>query len=63
MQQSQLDHAQVAREIAEKLGRTAGVSYTDIAKKAADQGRTQLAIKVNTYISSIYLDARLSKYV
>lgn len=46
VKQSQLDREQVAREIAEKLGRSPGVSYTEIAKKAADFGRTQLAIKV-----------------
>lgn len=49
VKQSQLDREQVAREIAEKLGRSPGVSYTEIAKKAADFGRTQLAIKLLDY--------------
>ncbi|XP_049789392.1 vacuolar protein sorting-associated protein 16 homolog isoform X2 [Schistocerca nitens] len=49
VKQTQLDREQVAREIAEKLGDTPGVSYSDIAIKAADCGRTQLAIKLMDY--------------
>ncbi|CAG2064743.1 unnamed protein product, partial [Timema podura] len=45
VKQTQLDREQVAREIADKLGYAPGVSYSEIAKKAADCGRTQLAIK------------------
>ncbi|CAH1401892.1 unnamed protein product [Nezara viridula] len=40
---------QVAKEIAEKLGFNKGVSYTEIAKKAADCGKTELAIKIIEY--------------
>lgn len=39
----------VAREIADKLGYTPGVSYSEIAIKAADYGRKQLAIKLLDY--------------
>nr|CAD7202791.1 unnamed protein product [Timema douglasi] len=45
VKQTQLDREQVARDIADKLGYAPGVSYSEIAKKAADCGRTQLAIK------------------
>lgn len=41
-----LDPDQSAREIADKLGRSAGVSYTEIAKEAILNGKTELAIKV-----------------
>ena len=44
--QTQLDRDQVARDIASKLGYAPGVSYSEIALKAADSGRPQLAIKV-----------------
>ena len=37
----------IARAIADKLGDTPGVSYSDIASKALDCGRTDLAIRVN----------------
>ncbi|KAJ8898107.1 hypothetical protein PR048_003467 [Dryococelus australis] len=47
--QSHLDMEQVAKDIADKLGYAAGVSYSEIAKKAADCGRTQLAIKLIDY--------------
>nr|CAD7262014.1 unnamed protein product [Timema shepardi] len=46
VKQTQLDREQVARDIADKLGYAPGVSYSEIAKKAADCGRTQLAIKM-----------------
>lgn len=46
MKQLKLDPDQSAREIADKLGRSAGVSYTDIAKEAILNGKTELAIKV-----------------
>ncbi|RWS09868.1 vacuolar protein sorting-associated protein 16-like protein [Dinothrombium tinctorium] len=46
VRQVQLDDEQVAREIAEKLGYTTGISYSDIACKAIDFGRTHLAIKL-----------------
>lgn len=40
---------QIARDIARKIGETKGVSYTEIAKKAADCGRRDLAIKIIEY--------------
>lgn len=46
MKQLKHDPDQIAREIADKLGRSAGVSYTDIAKEAIHNGKTELAIKV-----------------
>jgi hypothetical protein len=46
VKQTQLDREQVARDIADKLGYAPGVSYSEIAMKAADCGRMQLAIKV-----------------
>jgi hypothetical protein len=46
VKQTQLDREQVARDIAEKLGYAPGISYSEIAIKAADCGRMQLAIKV-----------------
>ena len=46
MQQTDIDDEQLAREIAAKLGDTPGISYTEIASNALDQGRTALAIKV-----------------
>nr|CAD7406570.1 unnamed protein product [Timema poppensis] len=49
VKQTQLDREQVARDIADKLGYAPGVSYSEIAKKAADCGRTQLAIKLIDY--------------
>ena len=36
----------IAWAIAEKLGDTPGVSYSEIANKALECGRTELAIKV-----------------
>lgn len=48
MTQPHLDNESVAREIADKLRNVPGVSYTDIALKAADNGRQALAIKVGT---------------
>jgi hypothetical protein len=47
VRQTQLDREQVARDIADKLGYAPGVSYSEIAMKAADCGRKQLAIKVS----------------
>ena len=46
VQQTDIDDEQLAREIAAKLGDTPGISYTEIASNALDQGRTALAIKV-----------------
>ncbi|XP_077297658.1 vacuolar protein sorting 16 [Arctopsyche grandis] len=47
--QPHLDNESVAREIADKLRNVPGVSYTDIALKAADNGRQALAIKILEY--------------
>ncbi|XP_043252548.1 vacuolar protein sorting-associated protein 16 homolog isoform X1 [Colletes gigas] len=49
IKQTQLDKEQLAEEIAVKLGYAPGVSYNEIAKKAADYGRKQLAIKLIDY--------------
>jgi len=49
--QSHLDEDQVAREIAEKVGSTAGVSYSDIALDASNSGKKQLATKLLDYES------------
>ena len=48
MQQSNKDDEDIAQAIAAKLGDAPGISYTEIASKALDCGRTQLAIKVST---------------
>ena len=47
VKQVQLDKEQLAEEIAAKLGYAPGVSYSEIAERAADCGRKQLAIKVS----------------
>ncbi|VEN47400.1 unnamed protein product [Callosobruchus maculatus] len=47
--QSQLEEETVAREIAEKLGHTSGISYSDIAATASECGRKKLAIKLLDY--------------
>ncbi|OXU24054.1 hypothetical protein TSAR_010562, partial [Trichomalopsis sarcophagae] len=49
VKQTSLDKEQIAEEIADKLGYTPGVSYSDIAVRAADCGRKQLAIKLIDY--------------
>ena len=46
MQQTNEDDEDIARAIAQKLGDTPGISYTEIASKALSCGRTQLAIRV-----------------
>ncbi|XP_039291085.1 vacuolar protein sorting-associated protein 16 homolog [Nilaparvata lugens] len=46
VQQSQLDREEVASEISEKIKQNPGVSFSEIAMKAADCGKTQLAIKL-----------------
>lgn len=47
--QPHLDNESAAREIGEKLRNVPGVSYTTIAKKAAEKGRKALAIKILEY--------------
>lgn len=49
VKQTQLDKEQIAEEIADKLGYAPGVSYSEIAQRAADCGRKQLAIKLIDY--------------
>lgn len=46
VQQDNIDDNEIAKSIADKLGDTPGISYTEIASKALDRGRTALAIKV-----------------
>ena len=46
VQQDTVDEHQLAQEIAKKLGDTPGISYTEIATKAYDRGKSSLAIKV-----------------
>ncbi len=53
VQQTNKDDEDIAKAIAAKLKDTPGISYTEIASKALDCGRTQLAIRVcnmSTYI-------------
>ncbi|XP_078037953.1 vacuolar protein sorting 16 [Augochlora pura] len=54
VKQTQLDEEQIAEEIADKLGYAPGVSYSEIAEKAADSGRKQLAIKLIDYEPSAH---------
>jgi hypothetical protein len=46
VQQTNKDDEDIAQAIAAKLGDTPGISYTEIASKALDCGRTQLTIRV-----------------
>ena len=46
MQQINVDDELIAREIAQKLGDTPGVSYSEIANKAIECGKTDLGIRV-----------------
>lgn len=64
MRQTQLDREQVARDIADKLGYAPGVSYSEIAMKAADCGRRQLAIKVGCLLNQcVVLHGTMISYV
>jgi len=49
VQQDNVDDSQIAQAIKQKLGDTPGISYTEIATKAYDRGRTALAIKLLDY--------------
>lgn len=49
--QHHVEEETVAREIAKKLGHSSGVSYREIAEKAADYGKRKLAIKLLDYES------------
>lgn len=47
MQQKDLSNEAIARAVCVKVGDSPGVSYSDIAAKAYECGRTELAIKVS----------------
>ncbi|XP_044761312.1 vacuolar protein sorting-associated protein 16 homolog [Coccinella septempunctata] len=49
--QSQMEEETVAREIAEKLGYTPGISYSEVAYAAAECGKKKIAIKLLDYES------------
>ncbi|CAG9864088.1 unnamed protein product [Phyllotreta striolata] len=49
--QSHLDEETVARDIADKLGYSSGISYSEIASTASEFGRKKLAIKLLDYES------------
>lgn len=51
VQQKDKSDEEVAQAINQKLGDTAGISYSDIATRAYDCGRTELAIKVGTLLA------------
>ena len=51
VQQANVDDEEIARAINSKLGETPGISYSEIASKAVDCGRTQLAIKVGVVVN------------
>ncbi|XP_057651566.1 vacuolar protein sorting-associated protein 16 homolog [Diorhabda carinulata] len=57
--QSHLEEESVAREIAEKLGYSSGISYSEIASTASDYGRRKLAIKLLDYESKASDQVRL----
>ncbi|XP_076673507.1 vacuolar protein sorting 16 [Andrena cerasifolii] len=59
VKQTQLDKEQIAEEIADKLGYAPGVSYSEIAKRATDCGRKQLAIKLIDYEPRAHLQVPL----
>jgi hypothetical protein len=64
VRQTQLDREQVARDIADKLGYAPGVSYSEIALKAADCGRKQRAIKVGCLLNQcVVLQGRVISYM
>lgn len=46
VQQTNVDDEEIARAINAKLGESTGISYTEIASKALECGRTFLAIRV-----------------
>lgn len=57
--QPHLDNESAARVIGERLRNVPGVSYTKIAEKAAEKGRTALAIKILEYESHSKLQVPL----
>ena len=54
VQQANVDDEEIARAINSKLGETLGISYSEIASKAVDCGRTHLAIKVREHCTNIH---------
>ena len=50
MKQNNKDEKDIAQAIANKLGDTPGISYTEIASKALECGKKPLAIKVFTIV-------------
>ena len=61
VQQANDDDEEIARAINFKLGETPGISYSEIASKAVDCGRTRQAIKVSSQHSHVssFIIARL----
>lgn len=53
MSQPHPEEEAVAREIAEKLGYSSGVSYREIAEKASEFGKNKLAIKVSLQLMAL----------
>ncbi|GFT27348.1 vacuolar protein sorting-associated protein 16 homolog [Nephila pilipes] len=49
VKRTNLDPEQTARDIAEKLGTTPGISYAEISNKAMDYGHPSLAVKLLDY--------------
>jgi hypothetical protein len=58
VKQSNVEKEKVAKEIADKLGRTKGVSYAAIAMKASECGRPEIAIKVLLRHLKLHLSIR-----
>ena len=50
MFQKHIPDEQIAQDIKRKLGDTPGIPYSEIAKKALECGRTQLAVSVSMLV-------------
>ena len=50
-----MDEEEIARAINAKLGETPGISYSEIASKAVECGRTQLAIRVGLFLVFLFV--------
>lgn len=55
MENSRDSDRKVADTIIEKLGDSSGVSYSDVATRAVERGKTQLAIMVGDFLLLIVL--------
>ena len=55
MQQKNVDDETIAQDIASKLKDTPAVAYSDIANKAQQCGRTELAIRVRCHYRLLQL--------